>query len=291
MGAVTFSLDPALLDCLRGALQLDVFVETGTFEGATAELAAASFPEVHTVELSDEYYRKAKERLSSYTSVHVYRGDSVAVLKQLQPRLASRGVLYWLDAHWCDASDTAGAESQCPLLEELAAIGEINANSVILIDDARLFLCPPPGTHRPEQWPSLDALVRRLLGLGLAHELVVLNDVICLYPRKVEATLRQLALRHAYDWLAAADKARGYDEMLKQMIDKEELIMRLHTEAGRLQTVLAETTKLLHRCDGTYRDLDEEYRQTLESPKKLASLCARAVRSSLRRSLFRSKPA
>ena len=151
--------------CLRAALGFEVFVETGTFEGATAALAASRVAEVHTVELSEEFYRRARERLNELKSVHIYHGDSAAVLKDLQPQLAGRGVLYWLDAHWCDAGSTAGAESQCPLLDELAAIGELNTRKApVLIDDARLFLCPPAGSHRSEQWPSLDDLVRQAPG-------------------------------------------------------------------------------------------------------------------------------
>jgi hypothetical protein len=275
MGAVTFSLDPLLLDCLKTVLSLDVFVETGTFEGATTELAAGSFAEVHSIELSRDYYERASARLARFPRVHLHRGESPAVLTQLRPRLAGQGILYWLDAHWCDASDTAGAEAQCPLHDELAAIGQLGENSVVLIDDARLFLCPPRGTHRSEHWPSFDSLARQLLSLGSDRELLVLNDVICLIPSKASAAVRQLALQHGFDWLEAAAKSRGYDEMLRQMGEKEALISHLHTEAERLrQELIAETMQL--------RELKAHLEVTLHKPLRLAKLCAMATWGAIR---------
>jgi hypothetical protein len=284
MGAVTFSLAPTLFDCLRAALRLEVFVETGTFEGATAELAATKVAEVHTVELSEECYRRARERLKGLSSVRTYHGESAAVLKEIRPQLTGKGVLYWLDAHWCDAGSTAGNESQCPLLDELAAIGELNDDSAILVDDARLFLCPPAGSHRAEQWPTLNDILRRLLRLGHSHEIMVFNDVICLFPAKAAGALRRLALEEAFDWLGAADKARAYDQMLAQMQGKDALIARLHDEARQMRQMLAETHERL-------RLSEENKRLMLERPVKLAGMCAKAVAKKCGRAVLRRKSA
>jgi hypothetical protein len=284
MGAVTFSLDPALLDCLRAALRAEVFVETGTFEGATAAMAAASFPEVHSVELSEEYFRRARERLSGLPGVQLHHGPSARVLRDLRPRLQNRRAIYWLDAHWCEAGATAGAESQCPLLDELTAVARLNEDSAVLIDDARLFLCPPAGAHRAEQWPSLDGLVRRLLGLGVDHELMILNDVICLYPRRAADAMRALAPAHAFDWLRAADKSRDYDKVSAQLAEKESLIARLHGEAGRLQQDLAATCENMRR-------MEQRYLATLKHPLKLAGFYAKAVAKKCGQTVFRRKSA
>jgi hypothetical protein len=270
MGAVTFSLDPALLECLRNAIRLEVFVETGTFEGATAELAAASFLEVHSVELSEEYCQRARERLAGYSSVLLHQGESPKVLRELRPRLEGRGVLFWLDAHWCDAGETAGVDSQCPLLHELKAIGRLNDESAVLIDDARLFLCPPPGAHRAEQWPSFDAIVRQLIDLSQHHELLVFNDVICFYPRTAALPIHRFALGHGFDWLRAADKSRGYDQMLAQLSGKDALISRLHAEASQLQQALAETHERLRHTEAMHR-------RTLANPVRLVGFYAQAV--------------
>ena len=142
MGAVTFSIDSELVRVLRQLLPLKYFVETGTFEGETVEQVRLLFEEIHSVELAEDYHSQAVERFRDIPEVHLYQGDSEAVLKSLHPQLNSEAVLYWLDAHWCVADKTAGYQSQCPLLQELDALKTLNLNSVILIDDARLFLCP-----------------------------------------------------------------------------------------------------------------------------------------------------
>jgi hypothetical protein len=47
MGAVTFSIDLRLVEFLKGVLPLDVFVETGTFEGKTLASVHPCFRECY----------------------------------------------------------------------------------------------------------------------------------------------------------------------------------------------------------------------------------------------------
>ena len=143
MGAVSFSLDHRLVTELQSALPLRVLFETGTFQGDTVAELQSYFDEVVSVELSESLCIEAVERFKSYPHVKILKGNSSEQLHVLQDELKDTGVLYWLDAHWCAATNTAGELSQCPLLEELQAIGKLNSKSVILIDDARLFLATP----------------------------------------------------------------------------------------------------------------------------------------------------
>src|SRR5262249_37301762 len=76
-----------------------------------------------------------------------------------------------------------GAQNECPLLAELDAIGTLNSESAILIDDARLFLAPPPPPHDAEQWPLIDEVVLRLRSLAETHATWVINDVLVFAPR------------------------------------------------------------------------------------------------------------
>ena len=108
MGAVTFSIDPVLVECLREVLPLATFVETGTFEGETITRMRPYFDEIHSVELSDSHFEAAVERFASYPNVHLHHGDSPEILSRLRPALAEKSVLFWLDAHWCVAASTAG---------------------------------------------------------------------------------------------------------------------------------------------------------------------------------------
>ena len=125
-------------------------------------------------------------------------------LIELRSKLSDAGALYWLDAHWCAAGEAAGESSQCPLLDELSAIGKLNDRSVILIDDARLFLAPPLSPHEISQWPTFHEILSRLLSMGTGHELMVINDVIAFFPASANSALVSHAQAYGTDWLNAA---------------------------------------------------------------------------------------
>lgn len=200
MGALDFSINEKLLEFLRTQLNLSCFIETGTFEGASLAIAARHLPECHSVELSPEYYTKAKERFRGTPNVKLHQGSSPEVLKQLAPGLGDKACLYWLDAHWCVAANTAGENSQSPLLSELAAISNLNSRSVVLIDDARLYLCAPPHPHRYQDWPSIAEIIRLLGRLSETHTFSVLNDVIAFYPLSIAKAFDRFAYENAVDW-------------------------------------------------------------------------------------------
>jgi len=240
MGAVNFSIDDSLLSMMREVLHLYAFVETGTFEGESVRRALPFFEEIHSVELSEIYFKKAVQRFEKEKNVHLYHDDSVRFLKQVQQALKDKAVLYWLDAHWCCADETAGGTSQCPVLEELDAISRLGAESVILIDDARLFLCPPPPPHTVEDWPRFDALVRKLFLMSSVHELMVVNDVLICFPRSIREHVEKYAREHSIDWLSVLDKSRDYDTFRIELGEKEEEINRLAAAARERERALTE---------------------------------------------------
>src|SRR5207247_7033681 len=121
---------------------------------------------IYSSELSEKYFRKASKRFEGADSVYLFHEESAKFLKDLRPALKDSSVLYWLDAHWCAEDETEGNQWQCPLLDELNEISTLNSRSVLLIDDARLFLSPPSLPHDMSQWPSFDSIVRKLLGLS-----------------------------------------------------------------------------------------------------------------------------
>jgi hypothetical protein len=210
MGAIHFSLDSGLLAFLKQQLPLEVFVETGTFNGDTLRLAREFFGECHSVEKSPHYFEAARQRFAGAAGVHVYLEDSPAFLGGRDFR--GKAVLFWLDAHWCQAGETAGAHSQSPLLGELAALQSLHPNSVVLIDDARYYLCAPPRPHDCADWPDFHSVVTGLLSLSSRHRLMVLNDVIIFYPAGIGAALHEFAHRQGVDWLSMTNELRGYQE-------------------------------------------------------------------------------
>jgi hypothetical protein len=237
MGAVSFSIDLELVHCCQQVLPLNTFVETGTFEGDSLERIKTLFAEIYSIELSESYYEKAVERFKENSKIKIYQGESPRLLCHLRPQIKDKSTLYWLDAHWCVAEDTAGYESQCPLLEELAAIQSLNSESMVMIDDARLFLCPPPAPHKISQWPSFDEIIKQLYSLSDIHKLMIVNDVMLFYPAKIDQLLKDYAYHNGIDWLVALYKSHHYDDILKEAEARLRVIEDLDRELKNLQAV------------------------------------------------------
>lgn len=231
MGAVTFSLDPGLLRILLSLAQFDLFVETGTYRGDTIALTHAHFPAVISIELDPPLAQAVAKRFAAEPSVTLFQGYSDQVLTQLQPQLQPRSVLYWLDAHWCGpeepASTCAPNAVDCPLLLELNAIRQLNADSVILIDDARLFIAPPVAPHAVARWPRFHALLAALQQLSSDHRLLIVNDVLIYYPPAMEEGLYAFAHQHGVDWLHLHQMAGAHSRLLQENVEKEAVIQQI----------------------------------------------------------------
>lgn len=177
------------------------FIETGTYRGDTAAWAAGHFSRVTTIELAPAYHAAAQARFQAQPKVRALGGESSAVLRDVVPALTGPA-LFWLDAHW-SGLDTAGRETECPLLAEVAVINAAPDVHTVMVDDARLFYAPPPRPHRAEQWPDLAATVAALQAGGRRH-VVLFEDVFVAVP---------LAEREFLDtWLqdlAAVERAKG----------------------------------------------------------------------------------
>ena len=121
MGSVPVSLAAEL----QRSLGLGRAVETGTYLGDGARRLADIFPKVVTIELSDELYEKARSSLRDQPTIKALHGDSRLLLAGLvDPEVAT---LFFLDGHW-SGGYTAGQESECPVLQELAALRGGNPN-------------------------------------------------------------------------------------------------------------------------------------------------------------------
>lgn len=224
MGAVTFSIDAGLVEQLKGALPLKLFVETGTFKGDAIAAMEPLFDQLVTIELSEPLWKDAVTRFAHASDVEVLHGDSPKTLADIRHRFIDTPTLFWLDAHWCVAENTAGESSQCPLVSELAAIGTLSPLSVILIDDARLFLAPPPAPHEASNWPSFSQIVASLRALSDAHEIMVINDVIVFYPAPARKCLTQFARSKGIDWQQAAQSLQENTLLRSHETAKEQVI-------------------------------------------------------------------
>jgi hypothetical protein len=213
MGAIHFSIDPALAALLATRLELAVFIETGTFEGDSVAAVRPSFRELHTCELSPELHAAATQRFADDPAVHCHLGSSPNRLRDLAASHAHHPVMYWLDAHWCSAAQTAGQESQCPLLEELEAIAPLHPESIVWIDDARYFMAPPPAPLEARGWPTFQQVLERLQSLSSHHHLVFANDTILFHPARIAGEVAAYLHTHGADWLAIAHASRLTEEL------------------------------------------------------------------------------
>lgn len=230
MGAISFSIDTDMVSFLARHLPFEVFVETGTFEGESIDRIKPYFNRFYSVELSEHYWRLSIKRFENDSQVTIIHGHAPGFLKELMPELKGKTVLFWLDSHWCGAEATGGETSQCSLLDELKAIDSLENESVILIDDARLFLCPPGVPHEYTQWPDLNQIMDALNDKSNAHELMVLNDVLVYFPRRHKEKIRHYAHEKGVDWLTIADTYRQTADAIAELDAKEREIEALIQE-------------------------------------------------------------
>lgn len=183
MGSITFGIPKDLVSHLVEAAsnRHRTFVETGTFMGGTTAWAATEFQQVHSIEISSLLHAKASQLLAHIPHVKLHLGDSSNIL----PRIlldSPEPAVFWLDGHWC-GGDSGGEETECPLLHEIEIINALaHPDSILLIDDARLFLAPPPRPHDRNKWPDIGQVIGRLNTIAHPHRVRIFDDVILRVP-------------------------------------------------------------------------------------------------------------
>ena len=174
---------------LQREFSITRFLETGTHLGRTTAWAAEHFEEVVTIEASEELYRAAMLEHAQLRNVRWVYGDTRTVLPAELERLSAPAIV-WLDSHW-SGGVTYGDDAECPLLDEIGALLASPYEHHLFIDDARLFLAPPPAPHDPAQWPTLTQVVSALADGRL--EIVVFEDTFVAVP----TAARDLVWQHA----------------------------------------------------------------------------------------------
>jgi hypothetical protein len=181
-------------------------VETGTFRGVTARSLAGVFSEVVTIELSPELHRSAAERLRDVPAVRALQGDSTRVLREVAD--PATPTLFFLDGHW-SGGKTAGAEAECPVLEEIAAIGAGHPHDCLLIDDAPLFQSAPPPPHDPALWPTLTEVFDAIRAQRPDHFVTLLADQVLAVPPQARPAVDRYGQRLRHSGRAKVDRAWG----------------------------------------------------------------------------------
>ena len=126
--------------------QLTACVETGTFEAVTTLALSDHCEKVASIELSEVYHKKAKEKLAAKIhpvgNVELYQGDSGRMMSTLSFKEFipdQTPALFFLDGHY-SAGSTARGDDDSPVFNELSAIfRRKNERDVIIVDDVRCF--------------------------------------------------------------------------------------------------------------------------------------------------------
>lgn len=177
MGKVRMGIPRDNVEFIAKKLSLATFIEGGTYKGKTARYASKVFDNVLTIEMSEIMYAEASKNLADVENVKVLKGDTRIHIKKLTKKYDN--TLYWLDSHW-SGGNTYGESDECPLLEELQIIFKNQHNFAVLIDDARLFMSPPPLPHEIESWPTLREITD-IIPKG--YEIFIYEDVIYVLPK------------------------------------------------------------------------------------------------------------
>lgn len=180
------ALKSSLLKQLQTLFQIHTFIETGTYLGQTTRAAAEVFPQVHSIELSQELYSLACIELNRYQNIHLHQGNSGELLKQLLASVPEK-TLFYLDGHYSGGITAQGALNT-PILEELDAIEKAKKkDSIILIDDIRLFqksiYVEKIKKYSVEDYPDLSQLIEALQKINPSYEFCFLGDALLVFPR------------------------------------------------------------------------------------------------------------
>jgi hypothetical protein len=160
MGIVRMGPPEYLLEKIAAEFGVDTFVETGTYKGETAVWASRHFRQVYTIENYRPTYDQTVKTHGHLRNVEFLYGHSASTLPAVLHKLAGDSI-FWLDAHWM-GEGSYGEADECPVLNEIRLLNESGHTHFILIDDARLFLSPPPLPHALAQWPAVGELIAEL---------------------------------------------------------------------------------------------------------------------------------
>lgn len=169
---------------------LTSFIEGGTYRGDTAFWASSHFESVISIELSHVFHERAREKYAAISNIAFHQGDTRQVLRSLTRSQVCES-LFWLDSHW-SGGETAGENDECPILDELDIIFDHACMPFLFIDDARLFLAPPPLPHRAEQWPEIKAILEKTESKNMPFYFFVVDDVIMIGPERARSYITAL---------------------------------------------------------------------------------------------------
>jgi hypothetical protein len=134
-------------------------------------------------------------------------GDTRSVLSR-EVELLDGPAVVWLDSHWSGGA-TYGEARECPLLSEIETLRSARHEHYLFIDDARLFVAPPPKPHDMDQWPGLVQVLGALTRGQRPLETLILGDAFVAVPARARPLV----------WAFAQDVATDAGDRLSRRPD------------------------------------------------------------------------
>ncbi len=243
----THVMSPSFLRDICTAFDRSIFVETGTYCGETTGVAATLCSQVHSVEMSEDLYKNATQRLQAYSNVQLYNGHSVFFLDRFcsQRHADAHRMVFWLDAHYSGGVTTQYNDQSTPIIGELKALADNNmGDAVIMIDDVRCFgslykqqeLAACPG------YPSLQKVCQLLKAINPNYACVLYGDTLIAYDAvrynpSISPVMHACTYSRLYDGDGDLSSSIVEQEALISVPDQEKdvLIFLLHERAMRQQ--------------------------------------------------------
>lgn len=195
---------------IQDVAHIKYFIETGTAGGQSVAWAKDHFEKCWTIELLADREIKKEE------GVIYIQGNVIDHLPDILSREEftdlQTPIFFWLDAHYCEPIPNTSGNKECYILEEIEAIkGRIN--SVVMIDDARLFAGPPPWPNDPRDWPRLDTIFRKLNDCFPNCMVTIVDDFIICVPPSLIPVVDQ-------EWVDNYKRRyRGEDQLLLESVN------------------------------------------------------------------------
>lgn len=141
---------------LDSAVNVDIWIETGTFMGRTTNFLRKNSSLVISIEPSEKLAANATQLFEPYSNVRIVEGLSENVLDKILCEVRSkRGhIAFWLDGHFSGGTTHLGP-IETPIQKELEIIAQnlqYFEEVSVFIDDFRCF------AKRETDYPSTDVL-------------------------------------------------------------------------------------------------------------------------------------
>ena len=183
MGLIYPGVPNWIADFAASSNQIYAAIETGTHVGNSTRQLSSKFQLVETIESSAELFEKAQKLSVERKNIRFHLGESSQTLSRILQN-HTEPIFFWLDAHY-SGGNTSGLMAPCPLLQELGVLADWNLvqDSIICVDDARLFGAPHDLAPQMEGWPSTFEVLMQIDSMNLSS--FIMDDVIVAIPEKL----------------------------------------------------------------------------------------------------------